>query len=485
MRWGLRAALIVFVLGGLGLGGWYVDARRQRERSRLSGVFEAEPTDAATRLGGRVVRILAEEGRKVAPGTAIVVLEAQASQDQTKALEWEAEAARAAWEMALHGPRKEEIARQAAALREAEATYEKMRNGPRIEEIEAARAKLREAEALFQEAITGPRMEEVARARAAEEVTRARLAQAERGPTVEERSELRARLDAARSQAALAGADLHRAEALYGQGAVSLQFLDAARSAARVAQARAREAEEAWRRAELGTPREELEQARQAYREAKASLDLVLAGSRIEEKRAAAARVAAARANLKALLRGSRPEDIAAARAKVAQARAALQELRKGSRVEALAQARYQKLAAAARARAAVITQAEEVVRAPLPCVVERILVAVGDLVPPGGVVARLQDPDNIWLRVYVPEADLASVQPGVRAELQVDGVPDVVPAVVASVATTGEFTPANLQTPEERGKQVFAVKLQLAHPDARIKPGMAATVRRLGTKTY
>ena len=485
MSWRVRFIVVILVIAGLGLGGWYVDALRQRERSRLSGFFEAEPSDAATRLGGRVVRILAVEGASIRRGQPIVVLEAQAARDQTESQEWEAAAAKAAWQMALHGPRKEEIERQAAVLAEAQAVLERTTNGPRPEEIAAARAKLREALALYDEAIAGPRAQEIARARAAERLAWARLAQAERGPTPEERAEAKARWDASIAQEALAHADLERAQQLYGEGAVSRQYLDSAVSAARVAQARRQEAEEAWQRAQKGTPAEELQQAQAAHHEAQADLDLLLAGSRKEEIRAAAARVTAARANLQLLLQGSRREDVAAARARVAQARAALVELQKGTRWEARAQARFQRLAAAARARAAITNQGEQVVRAPFDGVVERMLVSVGDLVPPGGVVARLQDPNDVWIRVYVPEKDLASVHPGLPAKLQVDGIDGLVDAVVASVSTIGEFTPANLQTPVERGKQVFAARLRLARPDSRVKPGMAATVRRLGNRTY
>ena len=61
------------------------------------------------------------------------------------------------------------------------------------------------------------------------------------------------------------------------------------------------------------------------------------------------------------------------------------------------------------------------------------------------------------------------------------DGIPVPLPVVVESVATQGEFTPANLQTPEERGKQVFAVRLRLSPPDPRVKAGMFATATRIG----
>ena len=40
---------------------------------------------------------------------------------------------------------------------------------------------------------------------------------------------------------------------------------------------------------------------------------------------------------------------------------------------------------------------------------------------------------------------------------------------------------PANLQTPSDRGKQVFAVRLRLKRPDARVKAGMYTTVKQIG----
>jgi hypothetical protein len=52
----------------------------------------------------------------------------------------------------------------------------------------------------------------------------------------------------------------------------------------------------------------------------------------------------------------------------------------------------------------------------------------------------------------------------------------------VESISTKGEFTPGNLQSPDERALQVFAVRLRLAHPDSRIKAGMYVTVKRVGS---
>jgi multidrug resistance efflux pump len=224
-----------------------------------------------------------------------------------------------------------------------------------------------------------------------------------------------------------------------------------------------------------------MEQARQAFKQAEAAYRLVAAGSREEDVESAAGGVEEAEQALRLLLRGSRPEDVRAAEARLAQARAALAELLAGTRKEEVAQARAAALAAKETAKSARVDLAERVVRAPKDGVVERIPVAVGDVVAPGGYALRMSDLNDLWIRVFAPEAQLANVSVGESALLRIDGLDRPAAARVESVSTLGEFTPANLQAPEERGKQVFGVRLRLVRPDPRVKAGMYATVKRLG----
>jgi HlyD family secretion protein len=48
-------------------------------------------------------------------------------------------------------------------------------------------------------------------------------------------------------------------------------------------------------------------------------------------------------------------------------------------------------------------------------------------------------------------------------------------PAEVAAIASSAEFTPRDVQTQEDRVKSVYAVKLRVPNPDLRLKPGMFA----------
>jgi len=164
--------------------------------------------------------------------------------------------------------------------------------------------------------------------------------------------------------------------------------------------------------------------------------------------------------------------------------------LTSGNRKEEIAQAKAAFDAAEADARSAQANLAESEVRAPVAGQIEAVPVTGGDLVNAGATLVRIDDPADIWLRVYVPESKIADVNVGDTADLRVDGLHnspleegpgEVLAATVESVGSKGEFTPANLQTPDERGKQVFVVRLRLTNPNARIKAGMYATVVKIG----
>ncbi len=481
MKFNPRLLIPVTLLTVFGVGGWYVDSQRARQRSALSGFFESQPTQVASRIGGRISRILVKEGDSVHQGQVLMELDATPARNETAAKQAVAEQALQQLREVENGPRPEDIRRQEEAVKEAGANLVRLRNGPLPEEIAQAGARVQQAEAQYRKTLAGPRPQEIDQAQAVERTARAKLAQTERGLTPEEKAQAKARLDAALAQERLARSDAERYKTLYEQDAISRQQNDQAQSNLRQTEARRQEMEEAWKRAEAGPPGEEREQAQQSYRQAKAALDLVLAGSRSEDKAAAKAAVAETQQALKLALRGPRKEEIRAAEARLHQAQAVLSELKAGSRKEQIAQAKAAVKAAQATAAGAQANLVEQTVRSPQEGVVENIPVAAGDLVSPGASLLRLNNPEDIWVRVFVPETHLARVIVGNDAQLRLDGLAEPITAYVESIASRGEFTPANLQTPNERGKQVFAVRLRLKKPDPRVKAGMYATVIRIG----
>lgn len=478
----MKAPIVALVvIGGLVVGGYFVDRSREQTRSVLSGTFETQPSRLAPKIAGRVSAILCREGDAVRKGQVLIRLSARDTAFQAEASEALANQAKAREAEVRAGTRPEEILRQRAAVAEATAVLSKLEHGAIPEEIRSAQEKVREAQARLKELRNGARPQEIASARAAVRQAYDRWLAVRRGPTVEERRQLTARLESAEANLGLARKDYDRKKTLADQGALAVAVADQARAQRATAQATRDEAAEALRRARLGGPEEEVGQAYAAYKQAQAQLNLVTAGPRREEIDAAQAAVGAAVANLDLVRRGACREDVQAAKARLVQAQSTFAEMVRGNRSEQIEQAQAATEAARGQAGASRSLLGETAIVAPMDGVVERVLVADGDLLTAGMPAVQIANANDLWLRVYLPEEVLSKVKVGDRALLAIDGIPNPVAAVVESIATQGEFTPANLQTPEERGRQVFAIRLRLAKADPRVKAGMSATVKELG----
>lgn len=276
-------------------------------------------------------------------------------------------------------------------------------------------------------------------------------------------------------------------------------------------------------RLKAGFRREEIEQIRAKRDGAAALLDKLIAGPRKGEIEIARAKLNSARANLElaksesdrvahlnkedsavpiemdrvarglkaaqaevdsatqevALLNeGTRKEDIAQARAAKAEADAALAMMESGYRAEDLAKAAAQ-VAAAQAAVAAIHLRLKELdVVAPCDCVVEAIDLRPGDFVGPSAPSAAVLDLSRLWVRAYVLESRLGQIKLGQRVPIRVDSFPGRrFMAHVAFIAREAEFTPRNVQTPEERTKQVFRIKVMLDEGRDALRVGMAADV--------
>ncbi|HEY6071241.1 MAG TPA: efflux RND transporter periplasmic adaptor subunit [Chthoniobacterales bacterium] len=117
-------------------------------------------------------------------------------------------------------------------------------------------------------------------------------------------------------------------------------------------------------------------------------------------------------------------------------------------------------------------------VLAPAESILEVLNVKVGDVLPPNGEVATLLLPQHLWVRVYVPEPWLGHIKIGDQVRVQVDSFPGKdFPGVIEQVNRQAEFTPRNVQTVEDRIRQVFGVKIRLPNDDDHLRAGMAADV--------
>jgi HlyD family secretion protein len=121
---------------------------------------------------------------------------------------------------------------------------------------------------------------------------------------------------------------------------------------------------------------------------------------------------------------------------------------------------------------------AEMQVKAPAESILEVLSVKVGDVLPANREVATLLLPRHLWVRVYVPEPWLGLIKVGDHVRVRVDSYPNTdFDGMVEQINRQAEFTPRNVQTVEDRIRQVFGVKIRLPNNDERLRAGMAADV--------
>jgi HlyD family secretion protein len=127
---------------------------------------------------------------------------------------------------------------------------------------------------------------------------------------------------------------------------------------------------------------------------------------------------------------------------------------------------------------ATIDTQLNEMkVVAPALSILEILSVKIGDVLPPNREVATLILPQHLWVRVYVPETWLGLIKLGETARVRVDSFRDQdFSGTVEQINRQAEFTPRNVQTVEDRIRQVFGVKVRLKSED-KLRAGMSADV--------
>ncbi len=231
----------------------------------------------------------------------------------------------------------------------------------------------------------------------------------------------------------------------------------------------------------------ELEAARNNYQQVltqKDRTDLLEARARLTT---AQERVLLAQQRIDALQTGLLSPQVRAAQAAVAQAQAQVK----------LAEVNVQQAALGVKGAESAITQAEKAlaqaeatraalqvqvdrltIHAPIDAVVLTVGVKAGELAQPGATLLTLAHLDALSVTVYIPENRYGEITLGQSATLTVDSFPDeTFGATVTHIADKAEYTPRNVQTKEERVTTVYAVKLSLDNPDARLKPGMPVDV--------
>ena len=168
--------------------------------------------------------------------------------------------------------------------------------------------------------------------------------------------------------------------------------------------------------------------------------------------RVAEARVAEARERSRLIQAGPRTETILQARARTEQAAASL----------ALAQTRLDQARLVSTVDGVVLSHHAE----------------AGEFVAAGTPVVTVADTVHMWVRAYLNETDLGRLRLGQRVTVRTDAAANRThEGTVAFISPEAEFTPKSVQTPKERVRLVYRVKVDVLNRSGELKTGMPADV--------
>lgn len=105
----------------------------------------------------------------------------------------------------------------------------------------------------------------------------------------------------------------------------------------------------------------------------------------------------------------------------------------------------------------------DTIVRAPLAGRVEYRVVEVGTVLPAGGRVVSMLNPDDIYFTIFLPGPQAGKLAIGADARIVLDAFPrEPIAARISYVSDDAQFTPKYVETDSERAKLMYRVKLQL-----------------------
>lgn len=302
-----------------------------------------------------------------------------------------------------------------------------------VRQREQAVAALQLAKAQLAQAVTAAHQQretvdaDVAVRKAEMRSTQARLRELQTGSRPEEVQEEEAAVSAAEAAFEHARSDWERAQALFKDDDISRAQYDQARARYDSASANLRERRERLKLVKAG-PRREVIEAQE---------------SQVER---AAAGVRLAEANFIETER--REQEITARRADVERAQALV---------------------------ALIDTQIQDTIAvSPITGLVLVKSADPGEVLAAGTTVVTIGDMEKPWLRGYINETDLGRIKIGAAVSVKTDSYPNkIYQGKVKFISSEAEFTPKQIQTPDERVKLAYRVKIEIDNPDGELKANM------------
>jgi HlyD family secretion protein len=131
---------------------------------------------------------------------------------------------------------------------------------------------------------------------------------------------------------------------------------------------------------------------------------------------------------------------------------------------------------AAAALETAKIALENTTIQAPSSGVILVKAIEPGELATVGTPIVTLANLDELKLTVYLAEKDVGRVKLNEQVSVMVDSYPkEKFIGKLTYISDQAEFTPKIIQTKEERITQVFGIKISIANPEHKLKPGMPA----------
>jgi HlyD family secretion protein len=117
-------------------------------------------------------------------------------------------------------------------------------------------------------------------------------------------------------------------------------------------------------------------------------------------------------------------------------------------------------------------------ITSPIAGTVVNVVGNAGTNAAPGRTVLTMADPADLFVRVFVPEARIGQVAVGGEAAVTTTSGAEPYAGTVSFVSDSAEFTPNTIDTPDQRAKLVFAVRIRVDDPTGTLKAGMPVDVR-------
>ncbi|MDD2890989.1 MAG: efflux RND transporter periplasmic adaptor subunit [bacterium] len=127
----------------------------------------------------------------------------------------------------------------------------------------------------------------------------------------------------------------------------------------------------------------------------------------------------------------------------------------------------------------AEIMKEETKIKAPWDGTIINKYVEEGELISQLAPLLTLGDMKEVKLTIYMPLKEMEIIKVGDEAEIRIDAYKDrTFKGKITYISDKAEFTPKNIQTKDERIKEVFAIEISLSNDEGIFKPGMPADAR-------